>query len=71
MVNVPQQELKYRLTLSLSTINKSADVYSDATNPDSRRIETGLSLTEKVIESNSLTELKAGLADFRTNLRES
>lgn len=67
----PPQELKYRLTLTLSKLNRSQDVFSDPANPATRRIESGNELTEKVVESDTLLELKAALADFRTNLRES
>jgi len=69
MPGLPPQELKYRLTLILSDIDKSTDVYSVPGDTSTRRIETGNKVTEQVIESDSLTELKAGLADFRTNLR--
>lgn len=71
MPSFPPQELKYRLTIALSEVNKSTTVLSDPANPDTRRIEAKNVLTEKVIESDNITELKAGLADFRSNLRES
>jgi hypothetical protein len=65
------QSLKYKLTLEISKVNKPTDVFSDPANPATRRVEEGLEVTRKEIESDSITELKSALADFRSNLRES
>jgi len=65
------QDLKYKLTLELSTVLKPTEILSDPANPASRRVESDHNIIHKEVESDSLAELKAALADFRTNLRES
>lgn len=65
------QTLKYKLILELSKINVPTDVFSDPANPATRRVEAGNDITRKEVESDSIIELKAALADFRSNLKES
>jgi hypothetical protein len=62
---------KYKLILELTKTSDPTDVFSTPGDPNTRRIESGTDITSKVIETDSLAELKAAMQDFRQNLKES
>jgi len=62
---------KYELTLSLKKNNDPTDIFADPADPTTRRVESGVEITTKVIQADNLLQLKTALADFRQNLRES
>jgi hypothetical protein len=65
------QTLKYKLTLELSKVIAPHEILTDPLNPATRRVEESHDVTQVVVESDNITELKSALADFRSNLRES
>lgn len=68
MLNQPQT-LKYRIILELSKIEPPVTTNNPEV-PDSTKTEEGRKTITKVIEADSIVELKSGLAEFRTSLQE-
>lgn len=68
MLDQPQT-LKYRIVLELSKIEAPVTTNNPEV-PNSTKTEEGRKVITKVIEADSIVELKSGLADFRATLQE-
>lgn len=66
MADTPQT-LKYRLVLELTEITPAVTTNDPAT-ADSTRTESATKVTRRVIDAESFTELKTGIANFRNSL---
>lgn len=67
MTDTPQA-LKYRLVLELTELTPAITT-NDPAVADSTRTETASRVTRRVIDADSLTELKTGIANFRNTIQ--